>query len=193
MKTLRAAALLALTLAATGPATADDGGAPQQFKYQITGLFADRRERAFRDAVAKVPGITLVSLDLAEAEAVLEYDPAKLFPDAHPAQYAERLDNLIRNASNHTLGVRPPRTLPREKRRKVEIGVAGLDCDACSLALYELLYRLEGVELVKADFRAGRVTAWIDPTKTDRSALVEALRRREVDVRSPEQPRAQCP
>jgi len=108
--------------------------------------------------------------------------PARLFPDAKPGRFAERLDNLLRSASDHTLGIKPPRTLPREKLRKVEIGVAGLDC---GLALYEILYRLEGVELVKASFREGRVIAWIDPTKTDRSRLVDALKRGEVSVGSP--------
>jgi hypothetical protein len=162
-----------------------EGEPPKSFKYQVSGLFADRRECAFRDAVAKVPGLELVSLDLAEAEAVFEFDPAKLFPDAKPEQFAERLDNLIRSASNHTLGVKAPRNVPLAKLQKVEIEVEGLDCDACSLGLYWLLAPLEGVELVKADFRAGLAIAWIDPAKTSRSKLVEVLKSREVDVKSP--------
>lgn len=176
--------LLAILLAST-VASAGDDGSPGRFKHAITGLFAETRVPALKDALAKVPGVRLVSLDVDEAEAVLEYDPKKLFPDIKPEQYAQRLDNLLRAASNHTLGVRPPRTLPLEKLQKVEIAVAGLDCEACSLALYEILARVEGVELVKASFREGRAVAWIDPKKADRSKLVEALRRQEVDVRSP--------
>lgn len=174
------AILLALTLANAG-----ENSSPGRFRHAITGLFAETRVPALKDALAKLPGVRLVSLDVAEAEAVLEYDPKTLFPDIKPDQYAERLNNLLRAASNHTLGVRPLRTLPREKLQKVEIAVAGLDCEACSLALYEILVRVEGVELVKASFREGRAIAWIDPKRTDRSKLVAALRRREVDVRSP--------
>jgi copper chaperone CopZ len=181
------AALLALTLATACAAIAVEveGESPRPFKHRITGLFADSREPALRDALAQIPGIELVSLDLEEAEAVLEYDPAKLFPGAKPDQVTGRLDELLRSVSNHTLGVKPPRTLPLAKLQKVEIGVTGLDCEACSLALYEILDRLEGVELVKASFREGRVIAWIDATKTDRPKLVAALKRRHVVVRSP--------
>ncbi len=176
---------LALVAVITRAGLAGDGGTAGPFKHQVTGLFADSREPALREAIARIPGVKLVGLDRDEAVVTLDYDPARLFPDARPEDRLERLDNLLRSASNHTFGIKPMRTLPREKLRKVEIAVAGLDCEACSLALYEILSKVEGVELVKASFREGRVIAWIDPARTDRAKLVEALRRREVDVRSP--------
>jgi copper chaperone CopZ len=178
-------AVLALMLGMVRAGNGGEDGKGGQFKHQVSGLFADGREPALREAIGRIPGVKLVELDRDEAVATLEYDPARLFPGARPEEIVERLDNLLRSASNHTLGFKPMRTKPRDQLKKVELAVAGLDCEACSLALYEILSRVEGVELVKASFHEGRAIAWIDPDRTDRARLVEALRRREVDVRSP--------
>ena len=39
--------------------------------------------------------------------------------------------------THHTFGVKPRRTVPRDKLQQVVIPVAGLDCKACCLAAYE--------------------------------------------------------
>ena len=147
-----------------------------QFKFQITGLFMPEREADFRQfLVEKLPDIKLVSIDYDRAEAVFDFDAAKLFPGAKPDQLLQRLDNLVRTNSNSTFGIKPLSTMPREKLERVEIPVAGLDCKACSLALYEIVYRLDGVEQANASFKSGLVAAWIDPAKTSRAVLEEAL------------------
>ena len=176
------AAILCLPLLASAGA---GGDAPRPFRHQVTGLFAPGRERALREAFGQIPGITLVAVDFDEAEVTLVYDPAKAFPNESPEQVVQGLDNRLRSASNHTFGIKPRRTVPREKLARVEIAVAGLDCEACSLAAYELLARLEGVEIATASFRDGRVTAWIDPGKTDRARLEAALRQHEVVLAEP--------
>lgn len=71
-------------------------------KHQVTGLFMKEREKDFRDVVEQIPQIKLVSIDFDNAEAVFEYDAAKAFPGAKPAQVIERLDNLLKHASRHT-------------------------------------------------------------------------------------------
>jgi hypothetical protein len=153
-------------------------------KHQITGLFAPDREADLREACAKLPDIKLLRVDFASAEATFDYNPAKAFPNTKPAQIVERFDALLKSVSNHTFGVKPLRTTPRDRLRQIEIPVAGLDCKACCLAAYEAIYRLDGVELATASFRDGRVTALIDPAKTDRAKLGAALKKRGVDVRS---------
>jgi len=178
------AAILCLSLW-TALATADDGAPAVSARHQITGLFSPDREPALREAFAKIPGIKLVSLDVEEAEATLEYAPGKLFPGAKPEQVVEGLDNLLKAASHYTLGVKPLRVLPREKLERVEIPVAGLDCEACCLAAYEAIYKVDGVEKATASFRRGRVTAWIDPARTDRSRLQDALKQRGVELVMP--------
>jgi hypothetical protein len=154
-------------------------------KHQITGLFSTDREQDLREAFKQIPTIRLVSIDFKNAEATLEYDPEKVVPGAKPAQIVERLDGMLKSACNHTFGVKPLRTMPRDKLRLIEIPVAGLDCKACCLAAYEAVYRLDGVEMATASFRDGRVTALIDPHKTDRSQLEKALKQRGVSVTSP--------
>lgn len=83
-------------------------------KHQITGLFAAEREQDLRDAFAKIDKVKLVSIDFKNAEATLDYDPAKTFPKAKPEQILQQLDNLLKTASNHTFGIKALRTVPRQ-------------------------------------------------------------------------------
>ncbi len=156
----------------------------EPMRHQVTGLFAPDRERDLREAVARIPQVKLVSIDFPNAEAVFDYDPARAFPGAKPEEIITRLDGLLKGASNHTLGIKPLRRIPRDKLKLVEIPVAGLDCKACCLAAYEAVARLEGVECATASFREGRVTALVDPEKTDRAKLEAALQRLGVEIRS---------
>ena len=130
--------------------------------------FRWRREADLREAFAKIPDVKLIGIDFKNAEVVLEYDPAKLLPKAKPEQMLQKLDTLLKNASNHTFGIKPLRTTPLEKLTLITIPVAGLDCKACCLAAYESVYKLEGVERATASFRERQVTALIDPAKTNR-------------------------
>jgi len=154
----------------------------EQVKHRITGLFGREREDDLREVVKKMTGVTLVSIDFDNAEAVFEYDPAKLFKDSKPKDYLERFDNLLRNSSTHTFGARPLCTTPKEKLTRVEIPVAGNDCKGCCLAAYESVSKIDGVEQATASFKEGKVTALIDPAKTTRAALEEALKKRNVTV-----------
>src|SRR6185295_17988106 len=95
----------------------------EQVKHRITGLFGKEREEDLRESVKKMTGVTLVSIDFDYAEATFEYDAAKLFKDSKPKDYLERFDNLLRQASSHTFGVRPLSTTAREKLTRVEIPV----------------------------------------------------------------------
>jgi copper chaperone CopZ len=97
----------------------------------------------------------------------------------------ERFNNLLRQASSHTFGIRATGDVSWDKLTLVEIPVAGLDCRACELATYEILYKIDGVEQATASFKEGRVTARVDPAKTSRDALIEALRKRQVAVKAP--------
>lgn len=167
---------LALALVAAGPVCA------QPVKHQITGLFMPEREQDLREVAAKIPDVKLVQIDYANAEAVFEYDRAKF---GKPEQAIQKLDALLRSASQGTFGVKPLCTTPQEKQKLIEIAVVGLDCKACSLAAYESVYKLDGVERATASFREGRVTAWIDPSKTDRAKLEAALKMKGVQLKSP--------
>jgi copper chaperone CopZ len=180
------AVLFCLLLEGTASAVAfgDKSDSPRQIKHQITGLFSTDREQDLREAVQRISQVKLVSIDFKNAEATFEYDAAKLFPNAKPDEVVQKLDGMLRTASSHTFGIKPLRTTPLDKLQLVEIPVVGLDCKACCLAAYEAIYKLDGVERATASFREGRVTALIDPEKTDRAKLEAALVKRGVQVKT---------
>ena len=175
------AALLGVALAATAFAADEKPAQPQEFKHRVTGLFQPDRVDDLRKVVAPLPDVTLVSVDYKSAEAVFNYDAAKL-GGGKPEKALEHLDNLIRNASRSTFGIQPLSATPREKLTPVEINVFGLDCKACALVAYEAVAKIDGVEQATASFKEGRVTALIDGTKTRRESLVEALKKAHVEI-----------
>jgi len=152
-------------------------------KHQITGLFSADREKDLHDVFENLPDFKLVKIDFENAEATIEYDPAKVFPGAKPEQIVEQFDNRLKGASNHTFGVKPLRTIEKDKLKRIEILVAGLDCKACSLGAYDAIYRLKGVECATASFKGGRVTALINPEMIDRTELEMALKQRGVEIK----------
>lgn len=180
-----AAVLLCLLLGTVAFARGDNPEAPRPIKHQITGLFSTDREQDLRDVMETLPQIKLLSIDFKNAEATFAYVPGKVFPGAKPEQVIQRFDSLLKGASHHTFGIKPLRSVPLEKLRLIEIPIAGLDCKACCLAAYESIYALEGVERATASFREGRVTALLDPEKTDRAKLEAALKKRGVQVKAP--------
>lgn len=139
-----------------------------------------------RQLLKKWPEVALVSVDFAHGEAVLRIDAAaKLFPGAKPEQVLARLDEKVRNVSHGTFGLKPPSTVPHDKLKRVEIPVVGLDCKACCFAAYEIVAKIDGVEQTTASFKNGLITALINPDKTNRAALEEALRMRRVQLKTP--------
>lgn len=154
-------------------------------RHQITGLFSRDREDDLRQTMTNLPDIKLVSIDFLHAEASFVYEPAKVFPNATPEQIVERFDNRLRQASRQTFGVKPLCAKSRDELEFIEIPVVGLDCKGCCLAAYEAIYRIDGVEQATASFKDGLVTAWLDPQKTSRPALADALKQKGVSLDPP--------
>ena len=180
------AAFVALIALACSAFAADEKPAqPQNFTHRITGLFSPDRETALRAALEKVPGVTLVSVDFDHAEGVFSYDPSVAFKGTKPDDIGKRLNDLIRGETHSTLGIAPLIGTPRDKLTRIEIAATGCDCQACGLAAYEIVAKIEGVAQAAVSFREGRITALIDPEKTNRAALEDALKKREVQVRAP--------
>jgi copper chaperone CopZ len=65
------------------------------------------------------------------------------------------------------------------------IPAAGLDCKACCLAAYEAVAAIDGVEQATASFKEGKITALIDPARTDPAKLEDALRKKGVSLGKP--------
>lgn len=183
----RIAALLIALLATASQADEPPAAPAKGVKHQVTGLFSRDRVDDLREVFTKLPQFNLIEIDFDKAEITVDYNAEKEFAGATPEQLIERFDNLVRQASNHTFGIKPSSTVPKERLTVVEIAIVGLDCKACCLGAYEAVYRLPGVERATASFKEGRVTATIDPEKTTRAELETALKQRGVQLRSGEQ------
>jgi copper chaperone CopZ len=168
----------------TALAAADSAMAEvQTVKHRITGLFNRERENDLREVVKALTEVTVVSVDFDAAEVTFSYDPAKLFPKMKEKDWLERFDQLLKQNSRHTFGAKPLCSVPKDKLERVEIAVGGNDCKGCDLSAYELLAKTDGVEQATASFKEGRLTALIDPTKTNKAALIDALKKRQVNVK----------
>lgn len=178
---------LCLLIVSLVPAADDKPVERPSVKHRVTGLFSPDREADLKKVfMEKIPEVTLVSVDFKNSEATFVYDAELLFNKPKPEQLIERFDNLLRTHTLGTFGIREVCKTPKDKLAFVEIGVVGLDCKGCCLAVYESIYKIDGVEQATASFKEGLVTAWIDSKKTDRAALEEALRKRGVELKSPE-------
>jgi mono/diheme cytochrome c family protein/copper chaperone CopZ len=156
--------------------------AGERVTYRVTGLFSRDREKDLRAAFEEITDIKLVSVNFDDAEVTLEFLPAKLFPGQKPERVTELVSDKLAQASNHTLRLKPRRTIARDKLTTVEIAAGGLDCKACCLAAYEAVAAVEGVYQATASFKEGKVTALIDATKTTREQLEDALRKKGVAI-----------
>ncbi|MCA9179113.1 MAG: hypothetical protein KDB14_31840, partial [Planctomycetales bacterium] len=165
------------------PAAIDDS---HRIELQVTGLFMPECVAKLRETIQQLPEAKLLEVDFETARARIAYAAeSELLRGAKPEQIIERLDNRVRQLSGHTLSLKQPGNLARDRQERIEIGIVGLDCMACSLAVHDMLIRIEGVEQVQASFRDGMAVSWIDPTKTNRAALEELLRMRGVQLREP--------
>jgi hypothetical protein len=159
----------------------------QPVKHRVTGLFNKEREADLRAVAQKLADVSVVAIDFDTSEVTFSYDPVKLLGKGTEKQLLERFDNMIRNASSHTFGIRALCTTPKEKLTRIEIPVLGLDCRACELAAYEVIFKIDGVEQATCSFKAGLLTALIDPEKTNKPALEDALKKRNVTLKTAEE------
>jgi copper chaperone CopZ len=184
MRTLIPAAALVLVALPASPAD-DKPAKPERLTYRVTGLFSPDREKDLRAAFEDLPEFKLVAVNFDDAEVTVEFEPAKLFPNQKPERVTELVDQRLRSVTRSTFGVKPRRTIPRDKLEVVVIPVAGLDCKACCLVAYEAVANVDGVYQATASFKDGRVTALIDPAKADRTRLEDALRKKGVQLGKP--------
>jgi hypothetical protein len=160
--------------------------AEQTATFRVFGLFQPDRAADLRELItSKISGVVIKTIDYEKATVVLAFDPEKALNKAKPEQYLERLDNLVRPASNGTFSLLPDFKIQTGQLQRIEIMVAGLDCKACGFAAYEVVAKIDGVERATVSFREGRLLAWVDPSRVDKAALVKALVQKRVEVKMP--------
>lgn len=155
-------------------------------RMRVIGLFMEERQEAFRELMQEIPEAELLSVEFETAEAVVRFAAdSDLFRKATREQVQERLENRVRQASRGLFQLRAIGELRHDELERLEFTIVGLDCKACSLAVHDILIRIDGVEHATASFRDRRAIAWIDPGRTDRATIEAALKQRQVTL-SPE-------
>ena len=168
-------------------------GEDVKVQYRLLGLFQpDRVDDLWRQASelpaeAKNPKGQPVEVKLADvnyetAVVTFSYDGATTFKKQPPEKIRERIDQLLRQASKGAFSIQDLSATKPEQLKVERIAVAGHDCKGCNFGLYRAIANIEGVERAVASFKEGHITAWIDPTKTNREALIAALKKKEVNV-----------
>jgi hypothetical protein len=179
--------LVSVLLVVAAPVRVDGAIANRvRLRVQVTGLFQPDRETDLRLLFETLPQFTLAELDYDGAEMTVELNPAEVWPNEKPERYIQRLNEQLRRASRQTFGVRPLRTIPREKLQRVEIPIEGLDCKGCSYAAYQRVFELPGIDHATVSFKSGKLVAFIDPDAIDAAKIVEALKKGGVSVVTPE-------
>src|SRR4051812_42387079 len=98
--------ILLIAILPVAAAPADDQ--PRQGRYRITGLFSPARAADLREAFERLPEVKLIAVDYENAEATVEYVPAKAFPGAkNPDEVVKQFDSRLRSVCYGTFGVRP--------------------------------------------------------------------------------------
>lgn len=182
MKTFLLILLLMIRVASAGEAT---------LQFRITGLFQPDRIEDLRRQAGTLRGnekdspgeVRLTDVNYETSVATFAYDPdVKPFKGAKADKVVERIGNLLRGATKNTFNIFPVSALTPEQQKSERIAVAGLDCKGCAYGAYRAIAAIDGVERARVDFKEGRVTAWIDPAKTNRDALVAALKKAHVEL-----------
>jgi len=157
-------------------------------RHHIIGLFEPSRQDDLRECVKTLPEVELANFDYETAEVTFRYDVAKLINGYNPKKppnaeaITKRLDELLRAASNGTFTLQPPATIPKDKLESVAIRIGILDCKGCRYAAYLAVAKLDGVEWATVDAKTNALQIWIDPAKTKRAALIEALKKARLEL-----------
>jgi hypothetical protein len=182
---LLCALLIALSTVVAAEESQSTG--PREFTFRVLGLFSPDRMDDLRALASSLPQgkVRVVSVDYERATAIFEFDPDEVCGKIDPTKIVERFDQIVGRASRRTFSILPVSEVPIERLVKVEIPIVGLDCKGCSLAAYECVSKLEGVERATASFKVGLLVAWIEPEKTNRATLEESLVKRKVALKKP--------
>ena len=165
--------------------------AEQTETYRVVGFSHPEREEDFRQALATLPGIVLVGLDLAAAEVTLRFDPAQLVNGGPPGQpiapekILAELDKRLGQASVRTFTLTPRSTIPEADLATETLPVGLLDCKGCRYGVYLAVAKLDGVVRASVSSETGLLTVIFDPKKTGRPALEEALKKARVESPAP--------
>jgi copper chaperone CopZ len=139
---------------------------------RVVGLCYPERADDLKAEIAERSEVKVVSVDFDRGEVTFAYDPKRT-----------KADDLKHLGGAHGFQIRPRSEIPVDQLTRLDIPVAGLDCKGCALGTANVANRVEGVYHATVDYKAGVVSLRIDPAKTNRDALIDALKKGNVTVR----------
>ncbi|MEI6231836.1 MAG: hypothetical protein WCT04_02200 [Planctomycetota bacterium] len=161
----------------------------EESKFRLMGLCSADRVDDFKEFAKTMPDISLVSVDFDSTEVVLTYEFEKLFPGQNfkkkpptPEAIEKRLNELLHNASRGSFTFKPLSTLAKDKEKVEEFNVGMLDCKGCRYGVYSAVSKVDGVERAQVNSEKGILKLWIDPAKTNRTALEEVLKKAHIEL-----------
>lgn len=177
---------LGILLLAASPACAEN----VEVKFRLTGLFQPDRVEDLRRQAGELRAnrespvdVRLVKVDYETATVTFRYDnDSQSFKNRNPEQVRDQINNLLQHVSRGSFNLFPLSELKPDDLREEQIAVAGLDCKGCAYGAYRAIAMIDGVERGVVSFKDGFVKAWINPQKTNRGKLIEALKMAQVDV-----------
>ena len=170
MNTIRWTAIVALIVLAAIAQGADENWPTTV--HRIVGLCYPERVEDLKAEFKERTDIKLVSVDYDKAEATFAYDPKRI-----------SAEHLSHQGGNKGFSVHPRSPTPFDQLTRLDIPVLGLDCKGCALGTYNAIGRIDGVYFATVDYKAGVVSTRIDPAKTNRAALEEALKKANVTLK----------
>ena len=139
---------------------------------RVAGLCYPERAADLTAEIAERSDVRVVGVDYERGEAIFAYDAKRT-----------KADDLKHLGGRSGFQLRPRSDIPVDQLARVDIPVAGLDCKGCALGTANVVERVDGVYRATVDYRAGLVSLRIDPAKTSRAALIDALKKGNVTVR----------
>ncbi|MFM0726678.1 heavy metal translocating P-type ATPase [Paraburkholderia strydomiana] len=148
---------------------ATPSSAPVQFaELDIGGMTCASCAMRVEKALAKVPGVTRASVNLATERARVEGDATV---------DAEALANAVRKAGYEaTLSARPDAT-PVETPRTTELAIGGMTCASCATRVEKALAKVPGVTHASVNLATETATVNLSGTGSGPDALIAAVKK----------------
>ncbi len=157
--------------------------------FRIIGLFDKERMEDLRQAMSDLHDAELLSCDYETGRAVVRLgEPWIKQREKDMEAFITRFGHDLRLVTRGNFDVRAPGSFPKKKWKVEKIPIYGLDCRGCSYGAYLAVCDLDGVERAVASFHEGFVTVWINPAKTDRTAIEKGLLDKKLNLEPIETP-----
>ncbi|MDE1008795.1 MAG: heavy metal translocating P-type ATPase [Paraburkholderia fungorum] len=146
------------------PLRSADAAPARTTELDIGGMTCASCAMRVEKALAKVPGVTRASVNLATEKASVDSDAA-----VDP----ETLAGAVRKAGYEATPSAPPDTAPAPGSQTTELVIDGMTCASCAMRVEKALAKVAGVASVSVNLATE--TATVNPDQTGAGADTEAL------------------